>query len=113
MEKSVISGGHSSDPEMDPLVQEEEEDSEITFARGTASTRTGARRRGLEHSYGSGFDPEPDTPSAFQKESTRVQSSTTSLRAEEQLQKMVIDYWKNIWMKPGTLCNEVSQQKWS
>jgi len=78
MEKSVISGGHSSDPEMDPLVQEEEEDSEITFARGTASTRTGARRRGLEHSYGSGFDPEPDTPSAFQKESTRVQSSTTS-----------------------------------
>ena len=38
MEKSVISGGHSSDPEMDPLVQEEEEDSEITFARGTTST---------------------------------------------------------------------------
>jgi hypothetical protein len=78
MEKSVISRGHSSDPEMDPLVQEEEEDSEITFTRGTTSTRTGARRRGLEHSYGSEFDQEPKTPSVFRKEGTRDESKVPS-----------------------------------
>lgn len=37
----MISGGHSSDPEMDPLVQEEEEDSEITFAPSGEEKRLG------------------------------------------------------------------------
>jgi hypothetical protein len=38
MEKSVIGGGLAFGPEQDPLVQEEEEDSEITYARETTST---------------------------------------------------------------------------
>jgi hypothetical protein len=86
MEKSVI-GGHASGPEQDPLVQEEEEDSEITYTRETTSTRTGARRSGLEHSYGSEFDQEPRTPSVFQEEALGTNQKSLLHRGQPQAEE--------------------------
>jgi hypothetical protein len=59
-------------------VEEEEDNSEITFARGTTSTQTGARRRGLEHSYRSETKNQKHPPSVFQKEGTRDESKVPS-----------------------------------
>jgi hypothetical protein len=105
MEKSVIGGGHTSDPEQDPLMQEEEDDSKITFACGTTSTQTGVRIRGLEHSYRSEFDQEPRTPSVFQEEGTRDElkipsssrAATGGRAAAEEDKRLLEEYDDEAW----------------